>query len=83
MAPSTTSVEAIPISFAKELRVADATSTTVAPTASEILRSLLDSPVTDRGLGVVDAEETGPSRRPEEPVLEQTAPLPATGRIVA
>jgi hypothetical protein len=47
MAPSTTSVEAIPISFAKELRVADATSTTVAPTASEILRSLLDSIVAD------------------------------------
>jgi hypothetical protein len=47
MAPLATSIEPIPISSAKELRVADATSTVVAPTASEILCSLLDFLVAD------------------------------------
>jgi hypothetical protein len=33
---------------------------------------LLSSPATDRGPGAADADEAGPSRRPEVPVLEQT-----------
>jgi hypothetical protein len=56
--------------------VADATSAAVSPTGLEILLSLLDSQAADRGPGVADAEEVGPSRRPEELVLERTTLLP-------
>jgi hypothetical protein len=44
----------------------------VAPTPSVSVISLLDSPASDRGEGVADADEAGPSMRPEVLVLEHT-----------
>lgn len=75
-APPTTLFEAIPVSSMEEPRVADTTSMTVSSTTSTILRSLLDSPVANRGPGVANAEEADHSRQLEEPVLVQTVPLP-------
>lgn len=54
----------------------DAASTTVSPTPSEIVISLLDSPTSNRGKGVADANETGPLRRPKVLVLERIALFP-------
>ncbi|KAL5676899.1 hypothetical protein ACJX0J_013030, partial [Zea mays] len=62
------------------------TLTVASPPASDLLRSLLDSSVATRSLGVVNVEEASPLRRPEEPVVEQAAPphvAKARGGIVS
>lgn len=74
--PLATSLEAILVSSKEEPRVPDATSMAASPTASDILRSLLNSLVANQSPGVVDVEEAGPSRSLEELVLERTAPPP-------
>jgi hypothetical protein len=76
-APPAMPVEAILVLSTEGSRVADATLVAASPTTSEILLFLLDSPTIDRGPRVAYAEEVGPSRRSEEPVLERTVPLPS------
>lgn len=51
-------------------------STMASPTVLDLLRAIPDSLVSARSPVVASVEEVGPTKRPEEPVEEQTVPPP-------